>query len=206
MGVVQSGSTQSVATQDTDFNKRYAQRILTRIDYLQGFAAEQVASTAKWLTASLLAINGAGALAAVNDLKDGGSWLAALLFTLGVISALLSATAIQEVYNNSSDPLMENDNYWIQVAVSGYRDPDEEDSLQAASTAAMRLARVPPILGWISGLLFLAGAVLLALNVTSNESVNARRCLSIEQDMLSARPRRANAAELYTALGCRPSA
>lgn len=206
MGVVQGGSTQSVVVQDTEFNKRYAQRVLTRIDHLQGFAAEQVASTAKWLTASLLAVNGAGALAAVNALKDGGAWLPSLLFTLGIISALLSATAMQEIYNNTSDPLLSHDNYWIQVADNGYRDPNEEDSLQAASTAAMRLARMPPILGWISGLLFLAGAVLLALNVTSGESANARRCLSIERDMLSARPKRANSAELYTALGCGPSA
>ncbi len=33
---------------------------------------------------------------------------------------------------------------------------------------------------------------------------NARRCLAIQRDMLSARPRRSDGADLFQALGCRP--
>jgi hypothetical protein len=83
-----------------DQNRRFAERLLTRLDRNQGFSWEQVASFSKWLTASLLAVNGAGGLAALSLLKEGGgSWLPAVLFGVGLLMALLSGTALQHFYN-----------------------------------------------------------------------------------------------------------
>lgn len=40
--------------------------------------------------------------------------------------------------------------------------------------------------------------------VTPSTTANERRCLAIQLDMLSARPRRADSPDLFQALGCRP--
>lgn len=47
--------------------------------------------------------------------------------------------------------------------------------------------------------------ILVAQRVASNDSnANDRRCMAIQLDMLSARPRRADGPDLFQALGCRP--
>ena len=60
-------------------------------------------------------------------------------------------------------------------------------------------------IGW-SLLSFVAFVFLMnRLDASEAESqINDRRCLAIQKDMLSARPRRLDAPDLFQALGCRP--
>jgi hypothetical protein len=64
---------------------------------------------------------------------------------------------------------------------------------------------------WAEGILAAGGAAfgfwLLAsalTTATTNSTLNDRRCLALQRDMLSARPRRADGPDLFAALGCRP--
>lgn len=148
---------------DVDLNRAHASRALERIRRHEIFAAEQVASMAKWLTASLLAVNGGGAIAVFNHPHTAGhAWCAGIAFMLGIAFALLSGTGLQEFYNRVSDPLYELDKYWTRVSLTGVRDEAEEASLKQPVDKIHRLAFIPPMLGWISGVSFLVGAVLLA--------------------------------------------
>lgn len=148
---------------DVEFNRAFALRALARIRDQETFAAEQVASMAKWLTASLLAVNGAGAIAVFN--RAGAvnhSSAAGILFMLGIAFALLSGTALQEFYNREGDPLLALDKYWTRVSLTGVRDEEAEKNLRLPIDTLNRFAFIPPLFGWISGILFLVGAVLLA--------------------------------------------
>jgi len=66
-------------------------------------------------------------------------------------------------------------------------------------------------LGWASIVLGVGFALiafvlfLIALaHVERDQAANDRRCLAVQRDMLSARPRRADGPDLFQALGCRP--
>lgn len=147
-----------------DFNRAFAEHALVQVRGHQRFGAEQVASMAKWLTASLLAVNGAGAIAVFNRTHSvDHPTSAGVLFTLGIGFALLSGTALQELYNRVSTPLHELDSYWTGVSITGVRDETQEKSLNGLLDAINRFAFIPPLLGWFSGFLFLAGAILLAI-------------------------------------------
>lgn len=189
-----------------EFQRALAERILARIDQQQQFAFDQVGSMAKWLMASLLAVNGAGAIAAMNAVDTGkGHWAAGLIFALGVGSALMSGVAMQDVYNAIPEPLLMQDNYWTGVSVTGERDADVEEEHKTATAKTLRFRLVPPLLGWISGLLFIAGAITLAFHVEEDDRANKARCLSLQHDILSAQPQRRDGIELFKAFGCMPA-
>jgi hypothetical protein len=198
-------SNASEANEHPDGNRQFAERVLTRIDRMQAFTSEQVASFSKWLTASLLAVNGAGGLASLNLLqRSSDAWLAAMMFGLGIVLALCSGTILQEIYNRATPPLLDQDNYWATVSIDGVRDGDLEAQLEEQSRKPLRFSWAPPLLGWLSGFSFIAGAVAMAVAATPDNSARSSACLRIEQDMLSVAPKRANGAEIYSALGCKP--
>ena len=189
-----------------EFQRALAERILKRIDQHQQFVFDQVGSMAKWLMASLLAVNGAGAIAAMNAVDSGkGHWAAGLLFAVGVGCALMSGVAMQDVYNAIPEPLLTQDNYWTGVSITGERDGGVEELHKTATAKMLRFRLLPPLLGWISGLLFIAGAITLAFHVEADDRANKARCLSIQNDMLSAQPQRRDGIELFRAFGCMPA-
>jgi hypothetical protein len=77
-------------------NKAFAVRALARVDREATFCADQVASMAKWLMASLLAINAGGGIAAINT-PSVSTLVPSAFFGAGAIFALLSGAAMQEV-------------------------------------------------------------------------------------------------------------
>jgi hypothetical protein len=195
----------AAANEHPDQNRRFAERVLTRVDRHHSFSWEQVASFSKWLTASLLAVNGAGGLTALGLLKDGGgSWSASILFGIGLLMALLSGTALQHFYDAVAAPILKQDNYWTTVLIDGVRDSEVEEQLEAETKKALRFAYVAPVLGWCSGISFIAGSGALALASASAGAASKSVCLSLQSDMLSEKPRRSNGHEIYSALGCKP--
>jgi hypothetical protein len=180
-----------------------AKRVLERIDRQSVFVAEQVSSMAKWLSASLLAVNGAGALATLNAEKF-NSYQSSLIFVVGVVLALLSGAGLQEIYNRLSEKLHDFDVYWTRVMLGSQRKPEEETSLEKAVGAINRWAAAPPILGWLSGVAFLVAASLLGLSASATNESDLARCVDIQNDILSANPKRLDGIALYSALGCKP--
>jgi hypothetical protein len=180
-----------------------AKRVLERIDRQSTFVAEQVSSMAKWLSASLLAVNGAGALATLNAAKA-NLYYPSIIFVVGVILALLSGAGLQEIYNRFPEKLDDIDVYWTRVMLGGQRNSEDESNLEIAVSSVNRWAAVPPILGWLSGVAFLVAASLLGLTVSAANSSDEARCADIQKDILSANPRISDGIALYSALGCKP--
>jgi hypothetical protein len=77
--------------------------------------------------------------------------------------------------------------------------------------AALGLALSYPIDRWLRAVIVAAACYFLAIGWTwiahpnvVTAAANDRRCLAIQGDMLSARPRRSDGPDLFQALGCRP--
>lgn len=189
---------------DIEANRRAARTILARFEALRVFSFEQVATAARWLLASLLAINGGGALATINSVGRLESPLhPAACFTAGICLVLLSAVVIQHATGLNLTPVERISYYWREVEVDGIR----VASIEADNDWDLRWRRwighLAPILGWLSAAAFVLGVMYLSEDAQSRPA-NNRRCLAIQHDMLSARPRRTDDADLFQALGCRP--
>ena len=147
----------------SNLDRALASRTLERIRDHEKFSSEQLASLSKWLSASLLAVNGGGAIAVFNHLHDFPfAKLAGFSFMIGIALALLSGAGLQEFYNRIRTPLVELDSYWTAVSLTGVRDESKETRLNERINRINRLAFIPPTIGWISGILFILGSILLA--------------------------------------------
>ena len=78
-------------------------------------ATEQQTNIAKWLNASLFAINAGGVLTILNNSKAlSDIQVSGLLFIFGIIASLLNAAINQEIYDRISDPIFEMIDYWSE--------------------------------------------------------------------------------------------
>lgn len=123
---------------------------------------EQAASMAKWLLASLLAINGAGALATINALeKLAAPELPAALFVIGMLLTLLSATVIQRQNYAALPGINKMIGYWLSVIDDGEEFEPFQKQVQGEITAAMGWKWLGPSLGWVSAIFFVLGTAAL---------------------------------------------
>lgn len=123
------------------------------------FCSEQVSSWAKWLTASLLVINSGALLAALNSDEINARGLAASIFVAGVVTALLSGTVLQEIYNRHGDLVRAQ---WVEFKKfeAGFSlDQAKLSELSDKHSWWERIAPIAPILGYLSGCFFVAGAL-----------------------------------------------
>ena len=121
-------------------------------------SAEQVVGLSKWLNASLLAINGAAMIAIINNSDHVKvSIFAISCFISGILMPILSAYVLQVLYSNITSPVFDSYIYWSEVEISGQQDLQTESDLKIALDRAFKFQLVPPALGWLSALAFIAG-------------------------------------------------
>ena len=132
-----------------------------RLEAHAASANDQLVKTSNWLNASLLAVNGGGAIAVLNGAEHiGGRGAAGAVFVVGIVFALLSASMIQAVIAKQQGPLEIWIGYWRGVEYSGVRDDESEVKLAAPITIWEKRAWIAPALGWVSGALFVVGAII----------------------------------------------
>lgn len=151
---------------DKEVERELAKRHLARLDQMEGYALEQFGSMGKWLMASLLAINSAGAIAILSKASSAPFDEAALVFfCLGIAAALLSGVTMQAAYNRFPEILRVRERYWVTVTKTGTRDEAKETVDKQEIARLSRWDFLPPVSGWASGLLWAAGAAQLAFSV-----------------------------------------
>ncbi|MFM9977423.1 MAG: hypothetical protein ACKVOP_05170 [Sphingomonadaceae bacterium] len=129
-------------------------------------AIEQVTGLSKWLTASLFAANSGGLLTIINQSdKLATAGLAGVCFIIGLVFALLSATANQEIYNRMASPLTGMVFYWGEVSISGAEDSEDHDKIATRINAVNKWIWLGAAIGWLSGLSFIVGVVTVALGL-----------------------------------------
>jgi hypothetical protein len=139
---------------------------VARLEKMSASGTEQLLKTSGWLTAALLTINGAGALATLNAVaRIDAPLFPALAFGAGMLFVLLNGVAVQTIHSISAGPLEHLMAYWRAVEILGRYDEEEEEKFNRPITRIFRLAWVPPTLGWISGICFFTGIIYLTINI-----------------------------------------
>lgn len=123
----------------------------------------------KWLTGSLFAANSAGMITILNTAdKLVMPAVPGCLFAAGLIFALLSGTAIQEIYNRLSEPLGELIEYWAEIEAGAPINTERQNDLIDRVRTIQKWGWAAPVPGWISGLLFVGGGFAIALGFNAS--------------------------------------
>jgi hypothetical protein len=169
MGVVKKELGSIATVKPIATSSAESQRAEVRIElYKRHFeiSVDQVTGLSKWLTASLFAANSGGLLTILNQSqKVAYLGLSGGLFIAGLVLALLSATANQEIYNRMSDPLADMISHWHEVRITGRQNTEEHNAIAARMSKINRWLWIGPTVGWLSGLAFIAGTIVVAVGL-----------------------------------------
>ena len=175
----------------------------SRLDSAMALNEDVLTKTASWLTASLLAINGGGAIAVMNSAdRLQAPALVAALFLLGLLFAMLNAVLIQSLSAVLQNPLEQWLAYWRGVEKYGLRQHQSEQELHQLVKRAQRYRWSAPAVGWISGAIFLVAVTMAGANLHVSAWPNASACAKLKKDMISNAPVAPSVPASYVALGC----
>jgi hypothetical protein len=136
---------------DEELIRRLAEHQVDRLSHMAKVAVDQLGQMSNWLTASLLALNGAGGLAVANAAERLAAPLyPAAIFGIGIALALLSGFAIQAVSSRVLAPLELYMVFWRRASILGEATEAEEREAAAPIHQIGRWRLVPPTLGWLS--------------------------------------------------------
>ncbi len=164
----------------------------------------QFVTVSGWLTASLFALNAGGALTAIGavDRLDSPSWSVSI-FAVGLIFALLGATLIQHFLSLTSPQAETLLTFWRGAAATGQADWEYYHSEKASLVSVERWFWTAPAVGWVSGVCFLVGGAVLALDEASPSPRHAATCLQLQTKMLRASQKAELSRQLFDSLKCR---
>lgn len=165
----------------------------------------EIGSIGRWLTASLLAVNGAAAAAIFSAfdklaLPSGD----AALFLAGVFAALCSGVLLQKASIAGAEMAGTAIGHALVVEKTGFYNKEAQAFADGMASRTRRLSLWPQLAGWVSAVLFAGGAMLTGFTGFKADTANDHRCLILQRDMLSSEPRKEDGIALFQALGCRP--
>ena len=160
--------------EDSETEADWREAAKAEIDFLnemRRMALEQHSHSFKWITASLLAVNGGAAISVLNTSEIAVFWkiLAGAWFSAGILTALLVGVVSQKINMQSVGPIQRSIGYWIGVVADGERVESFEGTLAAEAKAAQKFAWLVPTLGWVSGLFFVIGLGTIAFGLVEEQ-------------------------------------
>ena len=155
-------------------NKELAASILRNFENSQSLIFDQQVDLFKWLTASLLLLNGGAATAVLsNSQVDLDYKLAAcVVFGVGVLFALLIAVVAQKRGQVAIKPFSELIGYWMTVRADGIRGEELEIELNGKLADSVKNSWIVPAIGWFSALAFICGAVVSGLGMKEYQAAS----------------------------------
>ena len=133
----------------------------------RAIAFEQHSQSFRWLTASLLAINGAAAIAILNSVSipiSAKLW-SGIFFLLGILLALGIAVCSQRA-GAALLPLIQTQvEYWDRVQFDGQRIIASESEAAANAKMPLRWSSAAQVCGWLSALTFCVGFIIAGANL-----------------------------------------
>lgn len=155
---------------DLDELRESAQHEIDSLIQLRTLLLEQHTHSFKWLNASLLAMNGGALVAILNSEKlQPNIFPATFCFLSGIVLSLLIGVAAQKISIQSLKPYQRMIGYWISVKSDGKRISAFEDQLGDELVEANKYGWIVPAVGWLSGVSFLLGCVLLFSSIQPQE-------------------------------------
>ena len=156
---------------DPEFVRRGAVEVIGVIAESRRTVLDEHSHSFRWLTASLLALNGGAALAILSNETLTGStkFSAGAFYLFGIVFALLVAAVGQRVNRKIIPNLNDQLGYWLAVSYDGQRVEGREQELNDEVKASMKFGLVGQLFGWSAGLLFFAGSVTVGLDLREDD-------------------------------------
>lgn len=124
------------------------------------------AAASRWITTSLLAVNGGAAIAVLGQpMTVNGKLLTSLFFAAGVLSSLGSAHLGIKAGQKLLGPMGEAMGYWVSVKHDGIRAANLEGHEIRMAEMIKNEARMPARLGYLSVACFTAGLIAAAASI-----------------------------------------
>lgn len=160
-------------TMDEDDQDRALMRRVAEVELSNSFAAQarlldENSAAFRWLLASLLAVNGGSALAVLTAEKISGKAmiLGGGAFSSGVFFALLLAFFTMKSAERMVAPLGAFGGFWLAAIESGEIDLDELARKKLEMQKQLKpTKRASNFCGWASATCFVAGVVMIGLNL-----------------------------------------
>jgi hypothetical protein len=164
----------SLAQSEADWVKVAAAEEKKTLDEIRTNLWAEHSHLFRWLTGSLLAINGGSAVAVLGSEQIDGiaKLIAGGLFSSGILAALLVGVFGQRANQIALPKIQELAGYWIAVSIDGQRDEEIEANLIGAINKPTWQALASRGAGWLSALLFAGGVVSIGLAVSHQEKGN----------------------------------
>jgi len=167
-------------------------------------ARDLLTSVSAWLATTLVALD-ASLIPLILSYSDRNSYprLVLLFAVCGLVSSIIAAIWLVLHLNSAINAYTEVKGNIKAVDTDGDLtemvkvDTGLTDRI-GTETESVAVAMIAPLF------FFVASTATFGLGFKFKDVSNVRRCAAIQQDMLAARPRRDDSAELFQALGCRP--
>lgn len=152
---------------DTEFVKRAAVEVATIVAESRRTVLDEHSHLFRWLTASLLALNGGAAVAMLgSETFDAATkFNSGACFVLGIVFALLVGVGGQRANMRVMPKLNDQLGYWLAVSHDGERVLEREQELDAELKQAQRVGIVARVCGWFSAFAFLFGTVAIGVDL-----------------------------------------
>ena len=130
-------------------------------------AFAEYAQSLRWLLASLLTINGGGALAMLSavSLESFGRKTAGALFLIGMLSALLFGHLTMKSILKTVSPIGKAIEFWQKASHTGEVDASIASDVDELLKGAERPVFWAGFFGWVSAISFSIGAIAIGWNV-----------------------------------------
>lgn len=123
-------------------------------------------ASARWITTSLLAINGGGAVAILGQaMATDAKLVSSFLFASGILSALASAHLGIKAATKVLAPMGNAIGYWISVKQDGYRVENLEGHETDMNALVKKETKIPALLGYASVAFFTGGLIAAAVGM-----------------------------------------
>lgn len=172
-----------VAQSLKDWHREVALEEVASLKELRAIGWEQHNQSFKWLTATLLALNGGGLLAVsqIEQIPVLSTVSAGTAFAAGIAFALLVAVIAQRAIVQSFTPIQRQIGYWMTVASDGCRDDTIENDLQEGSKKVLPWNRATQVLGWLAAIAFFVGIFMAGSGLL--EAARTRPTVPIEASL-----------------------
>jgi hypothetical protein len=127
----------------------------------------EITTSARWVQASLLLVNGAAAVAVLQEdaLPSHVRALASGAFVIGVVLSLLSAYVGMMSAQDVPRRFSELAGYWLSVTIDALRSEQIEKDWFQYGRDRTRLSRLTQIPGWASLAAFVGGCLIVGANL-----------------------------------------
>lgn len=191
--------------EEIELTRRAARQLNAYFSESMKTLLSEIGAIGRWLIASLLAVNGAGTLAVFNAADRLASpTLDAAPFLAGTLAALASGVLMQRATIAGANMAAEAIGAAVVVEHTGIYNADAKRIADTLPTRTKRNGIWPQLAGWVSAILFAAGAIVTGLTGPKIDPVTQRHCSVLEREMLVSSAARTSDAAAFQAFACKP--